>query len=244
MTIAIWGNNGAGKSTVAIKLALALADKKKNVVLVDADYNAPQINVWYPRMDVKLESSLARILDSTVDVEHVASKIQVVNKYFGVLGYTKDFASASMPKRSDTIHTFLKCLGDVSDYIIVDCQSCPINDIITFEAANSADVVLAVMTPDIKALSWYDSNVRMLEENWANGEKTELIRVLNKVTDVSPAEELEEAMGPVKYLLPHSIDIADEIYTGELGTDNYRKKARYYAAVIDTIADDISERNS
>ena len=32
--IAVWGSNGSGKSTISLSLAAALADKKRNVVIV------------------------------------------------------------------------------------------------------------------------------------------------------------------------------------------------------------------
>ena len=39
--LAVWGSPGSGKTTVAVKIAKYLADRKKNVVLLLCDMTAP-----------------------------------------------------------------------------------------------------------------------------------------------------------------------------------------------------------
>ena len=41
--LAVWGSPGAGKTVVAVKLALELSKRKKNVVLVFTDVTAPTL---------------------------------------------------------------------------------------------------------------------------------------------------------------------------------------------------------
>ena len=39
--VAVWGSPGSGKTTMAVKIAKYLADKKRNVVLLLCDMTAP-----------------------------------------------------------------------------------------------------------------------------------------------------------------------------------------------------------
>lgn len=41
--LAVWGSPGCGKTTVAVKLAKYLADRKKNVVLLLCDCTTPML---------------------------------------------------------------------------------------------------------------------------------------------------------------------------------------------------------
>ena len=41
--LAVWGSPGSGKTTVAVKIAKYLADRKKNVVLLLCDMTAPML---------------------------------------------------------------------------------------------------------------------------------------------------------------------------------------------------------
>ena len=41
--VAVWGSPGSGKTTMAVKIAKYLADKKRNVVLLLCDMTAPML---------------------------------------------------------------------------------------------------------------------------------------------------------------------------------------------------------
>ena len=67
--LAVWGSPGSGKSTVAVKLAKYLADKKKNVVLVLCDMTAPMLPCICPPSDLECQKSLGSILSATHVIE-------------------------------------------------------------------------------------------------------------------------------------------------------------------------------
>jgi MinD superfamily P-loop ATPase len=60
--LAVWGSPGSGKTTVAVKLAKYLADKKKNVVLVLCDMTAPMLPGICSPSELECEKSLGSIL--------------------------------------------------------------------------------------------------------------------------------------------------------------------------------------
>lgn len=211
-------------------------------MLIDTDYNAPQMNVWYPNKSFSVDTSLSRLLSNRVNEETIMGKTQVMSKTLGVLGYTKDFASTSAPRRTDTTIEMFECLKTITDYVIVDCQYSPLNDMITFEAANSADVILLNLSPDIKALSWYDTNVRMLEEGWSVRPGITVKKIFNKALPISPVDEIEKITGTIDYCLPFNMEIAEQIYNGTLGSSS-NPGSREYAQVIRSMATELIEKN-
>ncbi len=240
-TIAVWGNSGSGTSTLAIKLALEIAELGKNVVLVDTNYNAPQANVWYPRLELAKTESMSVLLDNNIDVEAAASKIKVINRNLGILGYAKDYASNAIPGRSDTAIDLLNVLPQICDVAIIDCQSGIMGDVLSLEALGQAELRIVGITPDVRGLAWYDSNVRMMEEEWINN-KLATVKLFNQVKTNSPANEVENVIGTVQYYLPYSAEIEDEVCTGEMGTREYKRKAKKYAKIIDTMVSQMAKQ--
>ena len=60
--LAVWGSPGSGKSITAVKLAKALADRKKNVVLLLCDMTAPMLPCVCPASELDCEQSLGGVL--------------------------------------------------------------------------------------------------------------------------------------------------------------------------------------
>ena len=247
MIVSIWGNAGSGKSTFAIKLANSFVRLRKNVILVDANYVAPQTNIWYPNINLKKDQSLAVLLDNEIQsAEMVISKITKISSRLGIVGYAKDYAVNMMSSRQDTANAFLTTADDpeICDVIIVDCSTNPLSDIMSFVALNdfpSAERLIA-LSPDLRGLSWYDANVKMMEESW-NNEGISYTRILNQTHITSPTADMENAIGKVSYYLPYDNEIRKELLTGTLGTEAHRTAARKYTRVVDSIANDILRKH-
>lgn len=240
MIIAVCGNSSSGKSTLAIKIATMFAARKKNTVLIDTDFITPQFNVWYPKKEMFNHTSLAVLLDNNVDVEQTADKMHIISENLGVLGYARDFSANAMPRRPDTASQLLHCLNEMADVIVVDVQTGFINDILSFEVMSTADVRLIAITPDIKGLSWYDSNIRMMEEAWRNVD-AHTIRVFNKAHANAPLAEIEQIIGEVPYYLPFSNEIEEQLSTGSMGDITpVQKTAQKYMDVLKSLVDEIA----
>ncbi|OLN30080.1 hypothetical protein DSOL_3212 [Desulfosporosinus metallidurans] len=63
--LAVWGSPASGKTTVSVKLAKYLADKKRNVLLLLCDMTAPMLPCVCPPSDLECEKSLGSILAAT-----------------------------------------------------------------------------------------------------------------------------------------------------------------------------------
>jgi Mrp family chromosome partitioning ATPase len=97
--LAVWGSPGSGKSTVAVKLAKYLADKKKNVVLVLCDMTAPMLpcicppsDLDYDRISKRPYGSLGSILSATHVTESLVKYNMITHKsmsYLTLIGMLK-----------------------------------------------------------------------------------------------------------------------------------------------------------
>lgn len=242
MIIAVCGNSGSGKSTIAIKLAMEFASRHLNTVLIDTNFITPQFNIWFPQKEMFNHLSLSILLDNNIDVEAVTDKMRVVSDHLGVLGYGRDYASNATPRRYDTSAQLLRALNEISDVIIVDAQTEFINDILSFESISAADVRIITLTPDLKGLSWYDSNIKMMEENWKDSEAT-ILKVFNKVYNKSPISEIEAIIGNGNYYLPESTEIEEQMHTGSMDSLNGRQSsAKKFISILKTMADDIESK--
>lgn len=238
MIISVWGNAGSGKSTLAIKLATTFARRRINTILVDTNYNAPQVGIWYPDKAVKPEASLSQLLDNNIDTESLTSKITVVGANLGLIGYAKDFSTNNIPGRSDTAPQLLDVAEALASVIIVDCNTSIIEDIMSFTALDNCDEMIVGITPDARGLAWYTANYEMLKDGWeAKGQST--YKLFNKVKITAPTSDMERLIGTVDYYLPFSATIEEECYRGAMGEQTYRRKARKYAKIIDNIVDEI-----
>lgn len=239
MILAVWGNAASGKSTVAIKVALEFASQKKNVVLIDTNFIAPQAKIWFPKEDIKPENSMMTILENNIEFDSLMSKIFMANDYLGVLGYARDLSVNSLTSRNDTPAELLSALSEEADVIVVDCQSNITQDIMTFTALDVADAKIICLTPDLRGLSWYEANVPMLKEKWENQE-TSVITTFSKVKINSPADALERALGNIKYYFPYYEEIEEELYIGTMGSEKYKGHSKKYGQIIKTLCEEIA----
>ena len=124
--LAVWGSPGGGKTVTAVKLALELSKRKKNVVLVFTDVTAPTLPAVVSEKklpDVSVGELLAapgmtqeQVLKTCVPCEK--------NPYISFLGYKAGenvFTHAEYSKEKAV--DMLVLLRHIADYVIVDCTS-------------------------------------------------------------------------------------------------------------------------
>jgi len=125
--LAVWGSPGSGKSTVAVKIAKHLADKKKNVVLVLCDMTAPMLPCICPPSDLECEKSLGSILSATHVTEPLVKYNMITHKkmsYLTVIGMLKGeneytYAAYSKVQAQELIESLRK----ITPFVIIDCSS-------------------------------------------------------------------------------------------------------------------------
>lgn len=164
--IAVMGSPGSGKTTTSIKLAMELANKKKNVVVVFNDPFTPVIPIVVPcpGKQVSVGELLTApiltqkmILDACVPVKE--------NEYISLLGYCFGDNFMRYPQMTrDRVVDFLVCLRYLADYIIFDCTTICEADILSMLAMELSDSIIKIGTSNLRGISYFESHRIMLSD--------------------------------------------------------------------------------
>lgn len=212
--IAVWGSVGSGKTTLSSQLALALAEKKREVLVVYTDIITPVVPVLIPSQKEQIsmgalwsdpESSVESILKACVFTSY---------KHVCVLGYKGTEDVFSYPDYiKENVYRILMEMKELADYVIVDCVSYAVYNILSTVALESADSVLRVGEASLKSFSFFDSNLAMFTDSRYRTD--EHIRILSKIKSFQP-KELASARLSTSYELPYELDIECSMLAGTL----------------------------
>ncbi|MCL2773567.1 MAG: ParA family protein [Oscillospiraceae bacterium] len=166
-TIAVWGNSGSGKSTFSCILARALAQNKRKVIIINADLETPMLPVWLPNQIISSDASVGHVLSSPeIDATLVAGKVAVVKSFpfIGLMGYVAGDNPLSYPEiKYDALLNLIGEASKLVDYVITDCNSYMINSF-ALTAIEAADVVIRILTPDLKGVNYLKSHQPLLAD--------------------------------------------------------------------------------
>lgn len=156
--VAVWGSPGSGKTTMAVKMAKYLADKKRNVVLLLCDMTAPMLPCICPASELECERSLGSVLAAAHVTENLVKNNLVTHKrlgYLTILGMLKGENEYTYPPYGEAqARELIDCLREVAPYVVIDCGSYIANDILSAVALMEADSVLRLANADLKSISY------------------------------------------------------------------------------------------
>ena len=141
--LAVWGSPGSGKTTVAVRLAKYLADKRRNVILLLCDMTAPMLPCICPVSDLECERSLGSVLAAAHVSENLVKNNLVTHKrlgYLTMLGMFKGENEYTYPPYNEVqARELIDCLRGIAPYVVIDCGSYIANDILSAVALMEAD---------------------------------------------------------------------------------------------------------
>jgi MinD superfamily P-loop ATPase len=239
--LAIWGSPGSGKTTVAVKIAKHLADKRKNVALLLCDMTAPMLPCICPSSELECEKSLGSILAAA----HVSGTLVkhncVTHKrlgYLTMLGMLKGENEYTYPPYSEVqAQELIDCLREIASFVIIDCGSYIANDILSAVALMEADSVLRLANCDLKSVSYLSSQLPLLRDNKWDAEKQ--YKTASNIKSQQAGDHIEQALGSVTFKLPHSQEVEDQYLAGNLLADLSLKESRAFRKEIEKIVKEV-----
>jgi septum site-determining protein MinD len=180
--IAIKG--GVGKTSVSASLAADLANRhKKKVLLIDANYSAPNLGL---HMDiVEPVKTIHDVLSGRAQMEHAIHSRYGVDVVPGSFVYTKGINHLKLKARIGE-------LKDKYDFVVID-SSPSLNDEI-LSAITAADNLFVVTTPDYPTLSCSLKAAKLAKDKGTPISGIIINKVRNPRYELE-LEEIENAVG-------------------------------------------------
>ena len=206
--ITVWGSPGSGKSMFCCILAKALTRDKRKAIIINADMNVPMLPVWLPEQIIQTNTSIGQVLSSVeIDTSLVASHVTVLKNYpfIGMMGYAAGENPLSYPEVKYTmVLQLIHAAAKLVDFVILDCSTSMTN-VFTPAAIEAGDVVIRILTPDLKGINYLKAHQPLLVD--------ERFRFSNHMTFAGLArpfhalDEMGYIIGGFDGLLPYSKEI-------------------------------------
>lgn len=239
--LAVWGSPGSGKTTVAVKLAKYLADKRKNVVLLLCDMTAPMLPCICPPSDLEYEKSLGSILAAAHVNEALIKHNMITHKklsYLTILGMLKGENEYTYPPYSENqAMELIENLREIAPFIIIDCGSYIANDILSALALMEADSVLRLANCDLKSISYLSSQLPLLRDSKWDADKQ--YKIGSNLKPQQGLDHISQALGSVAFKLPYSEELEGQYLAGDLFKDLSMKDSRPFRKEIEKIAKEV-----
>ncbi|AIY90319.1 MinD/ParA family ATP-binding protein [Geoglobus acetivorans] len=110
------GKGGVGKTTVTMNLASALALRKRNVIVIDANLALPNVHTFIEEMP---EKTLTEYLMGNAGVDEIKSRMKVRNTGFDVIP-AKSLVDVEKGIEIEKVRDLILALKPDYDYILID----------------------------------------------------------------------------------------------------------------------------
>lgn len=237
--IAICGSPGSGKTLTAVKIAKTLADGKKNTILVGCDTESPVLPILLPaQKDVPSLGNLLALPVLTVPtvLQHCVPCGE--SDYIAVTGYGKGENVRTYPEYSlQRAKNFIAMLQKTADYAVIDCSSHITDDLLTVAALEKADITIRIANPNLKSISYFQSQGPLLQESRFHCAKQ--VSVINDILPTQDDAPIFEFFGNQAYKLPHVPELQEQFDSGSLLDTPFGKNAREYVRTLKIIVKEV-----
>lgn len=202
---------GVGKTTLAINIALALANERREVCLVDLDLAFGDVAITLQMFPSRTIADAAHLQDLDVETLQTLLTPHSENLYALVAPVQPD-AKDTIP--AALVGRMLRLLKTRFDFVVVD--TAPAFDEHVLQAFDESDVILLVTTLDVPTLK----NVKMATEtlDLLNFPASKRRLVLNRADDKVglTADKVENTLNmPIQRSIPSSTDVPTSTNAGD-----------------------------
>jgi len=238
--LAVMGSGGSGKTTLCIKLAMELAKKHKNVIVVFCDPFTPVIPFVLPA-DTVHDTSLGALLTMpTLMQKHILDACVTAkeSEYISFLGYRSGESLMNYPKITrEKAVDFYVLLRHLADYVIIDSATVFEADVASIVGLEMADRVLRLGTSNLRGISYFQSHGILLSDSKFRPENH--ISAIGNLKTGQEWEAVAQQYGGVRYLLPYVPEIEQQYDEAALPEPLLSKESVLYAAEIRKILSDV-----
>ena len=218
--IASWGSSGAGKTTVALAAAAALAKRKREVLVISTDSRTPSLPVFLPTVDLSPNQSIAELLTKTEITEaqlkgriHKHPKSDYI--FFCGIASGESATLSYGPPRREAVRSLIQVLQHSPfDFVMIDCDSNPVLDATSMIALEWAQFGFCTLSPDIRGYEYIKA-----QSKWLGNSDTFRLdnyrKIINGVRPATPVDAFQNIIGDVTCLLPYAEIIQDKMIAGE-----------------------------
>ena len=202
--ITVWGNPGCGKSMFCCNLAKVLTAGKEKALIINADSSTPMLPVWMPERILEASASIGNVLTG---LEINTALVALLKEYpfIGVMGYAAGENPFSYPElKYEKIKTFITEASRLVDFIILDCSSNMLN-FFTPTAIEAADLVVRIITPDLRGLNYLRAHKPLLTDEKFH--YREHLTLAGLARPFHAIDEMDHLIGGFDGLLPYAKEI-------------------------------------
>ena len=146
-------------------LAKALTRDKLKAIIINAEISVPMLPVWLPEQIIQTNASVGQVLSSVeIDTSLVASHVTVLKSYpfIGLMGYSAGENPLSYPEiKYAMVLQLVNAAAKLVDFGILDCSS-NMTNVFTPAAIESGDLVVRLLTPDLKGINYLKAHQPLL----------------------------------------------------------------------------------
>ncbi|MDD6484039.1 MAG: AAA family ATPase [Clostridiales bacterium] len=213
--IAVYGANGAGKTTVAVNLAYTLAQKKNKLVgIMCTDFSYPSLQSFLCMEINDNDSSFAQIFSAAHTIEYQQMFVQhsAYNKLFvlSIPNSTDCLRFAAETKFEDlaVVKSFYSELKNSNfDYVIVDCSN-DVNNLLSTWSIHSANKIIHLVKPTVQGVCFFKAYNTFLNK-MRNLHDSPILNVANGDMNYVGIGQIEKHIGLTFDLcIPYDVNVA------------------------------------
>lgn len=240
MIISICGSGNSGKSSLALKLAKAISDKKKQVIVIHTDYYSPTFVTFFPSEEE--QGSLGKLLSMPeVSQEIILRELNSLkeNPNIAILSYKVEENKYQYPEYTkDRAVSLLIHLKHLADVVIIDCQTAFFEDLFAITALEMSDRVIRLVRADLKGLSYYKSCMSLLSDKRFSSEKH--IKIVQDIENTGLGSVVAENLSGVHTIIPY-VEEMKEQFREERILSKLGKKGSAYKKIINQLVEGMEE---